>query len=104
MHLKVSDGLEGWVVIDDVDLTHLYASIHNVKDIKELENLNVPYDERKHVLVSRNCFPPRNGGLDVGVLSYYRRGVWSTAVFAKTAYILNEQGTTIEKISVTKGR
>ena len=101
MLIKISDGASGWTLFDQVDSVHLSSTRHGIKDRKELEDIDVEKESQKIILISTECFPLRNNGsLDIGVLEFERVGKKFAALYTNVAYICDNNGTTVEKVSV----
>ena len=95
MFLKVSNGNGEWILFDNVDRIDFGITKKSILNREELEI----YDKEGHInLISKSCFP-RETPLDIGFIEFHRNGVLLTALFTSVAYVLNNSGDTIEKIS-----
>jgi len=98
MLLKISDGMRGWILFDNVDRIHLPSSTHKISTIEEIERIKTPENSDVSVLVSKQCL---NGEeIEVGMLTFDRGASTKTVIFTKVAYICNDGGDTIEKATV----
>lgn len=101
MLLKISDGVSGWTIFDQVDSVHLSSVRHGVKSKEELEDIEVLDDSQKVILLASECFPLKNEhSLDIGILEFERGGTKFAALYTNVAYICDNNGTTVEKVSV----
>ena len=101
MLLKISDGVSGWTLFDQVDSVHLNSMRCGIKDRKELEDIKISEDLQRIILISTECFPLKNdNSLDVGILEFEREGTKFAALYTNVAYICDNNGTTVEKVSV----
>ncbi len=101
MLLKISDGVSGWTIFDQVDSVHLSSVRHGVTSKEELEDIEVLDDSQKVILLASGCFPLKNDhSLDIGILEFERGGTKFAALYTNVAYICDNNGTTVEKVSV----
>ncbi len=101
MLLKISDGVHGWTLFDQVGSVHLNSMRCRVKSSKELEDIEISEDMRRIILISDECFPLKNEhSLDIGILEFERGGTKFAALYTNVAYICDNNGTTVEKVSV----
>ena len=101
MLLKISDGVSGWTIFDQVDSVHLSSVRHGVRNKEELENIEILDNAQRIILIASDCFPLKNDhSLDIGILEFERAGTKFTALYTNVAYICDNNGTTVEKVSV----
>ena len=101
MLLKISDGVSGWTIFDQVDSVHLNSMRCQVKNNRELEDIEILEDLQRIILISNDCFPLKNDhSLDIGILEFERGDTKFAALYTNVAYICDNNGTTVEKVSV----
>lgn len=100
MLLKVADGNGGWVYFDGVEMVYLTARIHEVKQASELSNIGGP---GASILVSKDCFKDGRS-VAVGLLEYEKREERRRVLFTTVAYVCDDRGNTIDKLSVRSGK
>lgn len=97
MLLKVSDGVGGWVLIDNVDQAHLLPINHTVKTPAEL----VPIvGEEALILISKDCFDSKP--VSVGVIEFTRSNSVRKLAFTDTVYVCNDRGDTLDRLSAER--
>jgi hypothetical protein len=96
MLLKVSDGLSGWILLDQIEQVHLLAERKRVRSREELRSLEQGTDTLN--LISVDCF---KGGapIEVGMIEFTRQGSTRIALFTSVAFICNDGGDTIERVN-----
>lgn len=100
MLLKVDDGNNGWVLFDSVDKVHLTAKTHEVSRATELREIG---GEEASILIPKDSF--RNGStVQVGVLEFERKETHRKVLFTNIAYVCDDRGNTIDKLSVKHGK
>lgn len=101
MLLKISDGASGWTLFDGVGPVHLCSTRYSVTNPQELDDIDVADECEKIILISKECFPLKNGDeLDVGILEFERDNAKFAALYTQVAYICDNNGTTVEKVPV----
>jgi hypothetical protein len=96
MLLKVSDGIGGWLLFDNLDQVHLLAERTRVRNLDELRALEQGPETIN--LISAECFK-RGMALDVGMIEFHRNGQARIALFTSVAFICNDSGDTIECVN-----
>lgn len=104
MLLKINDGNGGWILLDEIDRIHLLSSDHKVQTKDELLSLGSKIDGNDPlVFIAKECFPVVNGhDLDVGIIEFLRKGKTNTALYTNEAYVMDNNGTTIECFKARK--
>lgn len=105
MLLKISDGASGWTIFDQVDNVHYCQIGCSVKDVEELESIDVQEDSVRLILISKECFPLENDHrLDVGLLGFERDNRKYSALYTDVAYICDNSGSTVERVKVPNSK
>jgi len=99
MLLKVSDGDGGWTLFDAVDKVHLLARVATVSNADELNSLKG--DDDTIVLVTREALR-KAGTVNVGTIVFERQGTTRKALFTNIAYVCNDRGDTLDRLSVDR--
>jgi hypothetical protein len=102
MILKISDGDKGWVWFDDVVSPHFLSSMTKVMD--EDEARAITYDSQQVTnLISKKCFIQQDD-VDVGLIKFRSNNREYIIAFTGIIYICDNNGDTIEKIDLNKGK
>lgn len=97
MLLKVSDGVGGWVLIDNVDQAHLLPANHSVKNATELTTLG---GLEALILISKDCF--KGDPVAVGIIEFTRNTSVRRLIFTNIVYVCNDKGDTLDRLSVER--
>lgn len=97
MLLKVSDGVGGWVLIDNVDQAHLLPQTHTATNPTELVKLG---GKDALILISKDCFGA--SPINVGVIEFTRSEIVRTLIFTNVVYVCNDKGDTLDRLSVER--
>ena len=102
MILKISDGDGGWVWFDAVTAPHFLSSM--TKAFEQEEARNIIYDGQPVTnLVLKECFVKQDH-VDIGLMKFRSNNRDYVVAFTETIYICDNNGDTIEKIDLSKGR
>ncbi len=102
MILKISDGNKGWTWFDDV--TSPYFMLAMTKNLNEIETRDITYNGQDVTnLISKECFFNQDD-IDVGLIKFRSNNRDYVVAFTETIYICDNNGDTIEKINLSKGR
>jgi hypothetical protein len=101
MLLKISDGSGGWTLLDNVDRVHISSLHKEIRTADDLSNIKTPGENERVVLISKDCFPLKNGrGIDTGILEVVRGGKLLSVIYTDVTYVCDDRGNTMEKVVV----
>lgn len=102
MILKISDGDKGWIWFDAVTSPHFLSSM--TKSFNEEQARTITYDGQTITnLVAKECFVQQDN-VDIGLMKFRSNNRDYVIGFTGTIYICDNNGDTIEKIDLSKGR
>ena len=102
MILKISDGDKGWIWFDAVTSPHFLSSMTQEYDQDAARDIT--YDGQQVTnLVSKECFVQQDH-VDIGLMKFRSNNRDYMVAFTQTIYICDNNGDTIEKIDLNKGR
>jgi len=102
MILKISDGDKGWIWFDAVTSPHFMSSM--TKALNQTEARDIVYDGVPVTnLIAKECFVQEDH-VDVGLMRFRSNNRDYVIAFTQTIYICDNNGDTIEKIDLSKGR
>lgn len=97
MLLKVSDGVQGWHLIDNVDHAHLSAKSFVINKATELKNIG---GDDALILISKDCFGVKP--VSVGIIEFRSKDITRNLLFTNIVYVLNSKGDTLDRFQVSK--
>jgi len=102
MILKISDGDNGWIWFDAVTSPHFLSAMTKSMDAIEVRDLT--YDGQiVTTLISKECFIQQDN-INVGIIKFRSNNREYVVAFTGATYICDNNGDTIEKIDLNKGR
>ncbi len=102
MILKISDGDHGWIWFDAVSSPHFMLSMTKAMTLDEARDITYDGQPVKN-LVAKECFVQQDL-VDVGMIKFRSDHRDYVVAFTQTIYICDNNGDTIEKIDLSKGR
>src|SRR5436190_24065704 len=100
MLIKISDGRGGWVLLDNADQVHFTAERLTVTDRDQL-NATIPKGDSVINLVPAETL--REGRqVNIAAIEFYRWGQKMTALFTSVAFICNDKGDTLERVTAER--
>ena len=102
MILKIGDGAKGWVWFDEVTSPHFLSSETRTVDRDEARDITYDNQPVKN-LISKECFD-REDTIVIGLIKFRSNNREYVVVFTGVTYICDNNGDTIEKIDLNKGR
>ena len=100
MLVKVKRAANKWMLFDNAEQVEFSGYAQNISSTSELR---FKESERSDIVVI-NLLPSRIVvGTRIGEISFLRDGLINAIYFDTLAYICNDSGKTVEKVSVTTG-
>lgn len=87
-------------MFDGVDTVHLTALTHHFNHIQELNEFG---GGNAIILVPKDLFKD-NGPVTVGIIEFDKRDERRKVLFTNIAYVCDDRGNTIDKLSVKHGK